>query len=432
MGFNNSRGLDFSMSILGANAYAERFASHSKNLAAAGAVAGREFETFLTSFSVQNQISGVEHTTLRHLKQVGLPVDSRVSTNFSVNGTGYIPVKNSLSNKNVGFTRDGTFDTNRELYLVNGKGDFLMAFPVKPDGTPVDPDVTTLENLKPIKLDTYAADPKATKSMKMALQLPSSEQTGYQKMESVTVFDSLGNIRNLSFVWEKLAPTGPFAPGATQAWKLSVHDPKGIATIGGAYTNLRVDYDVNGNPVTYGGTDNGAGGIAAGTNSAPDLTIQWGDPAADSSIAMDLGVAGSNGGVVSAGDEYVHKKVLRDGSAPGSFVNFEFDADGYGVAHFDNNTQFPVCRVPLATFNNINALREIRPSVFVPSMESGDYELLFPKEGNVGTLVPEAYEGSTASSTSVYVKMIEDQKRFVGNLKAIETIKQMLDRLEQI
>jgi flagellar hook protein FlgE len=424
MGFNNSRGLDFSMSILGANAYAERFASHSKNLAAAGAVAGREFETFLTSFSVQNQISGVEHTTLRHLKQVGLPIDSRVATNFSINGTGYIPVKNSLTNKNVGFTRDGTFDTNRELYLVNGKGEYLLAFPVKPDGTPVNPDVTTLENLTPIKLDSYAADPKATQSMKMSLQLPSSESTGYKKIESVTVFDSLGNLRNLSFTWEKLAPTGPFAAGATQAWSLTIDDPKGLATVGADYsTGLRVEYDASGNPVTYG---------TLGTETAPNLTIQWGDPAANSVIAMDLGAKGSNGGVVSAGDEYVHKKVLRDGSAPGSFVNFEFDSDGYGVAHYDNNTQVPVCRVPLATFNNINALREVRPSVFQPSMESGEYELFFPKEGNVGSLVPAAYEGSTASSTAVYVKMIEDQKRFVGNLKAIETIKQMLDRLEQI
>lgn len=430
----NSRGLGFAMPIMGLNAYGERFASHSKNLAAAGAVAGREFETFLTSFSIHEQINGVEFTTLRHLDAVGTPIDSKVATNFSIVGSGFVPVNNVLtSTTNLGFTRDATFAPDQDTYLVNGKGEYLLAFAVNPDGTPVKSDVTTLTNLKPVKLNTFQASPQATANVTMALQLPAEAADGYTKNETLNVYDSLGNIRSLRLVWEKVPQAGPFAPGATQAWKLTVQDPNGVAAIGEPYqSGLRIDYDVHGVPVTYGGTAGFGGAIALGTTTAPNLGVAWGNPPADSNIAMNLGVAGTNTGVVSEGDTYAYKNITYDGAAPGKFVNFEFDQFGYGIAHFDNNTQVKVCQIPLANFNNINGLTEIRSSVFGPTMESGEYQLFFPSEGNVGFLKPFAYEGSTSSSTAVYVRMIEDQKRFIGNVKTIEVGSEMYDALDGI
>ena len=96
-------GLSFGTALLGARAYSESFGAHTQNLAAAGAVAGRPDENFINAFELNGGVKGVDTSTLRHLDQIGLPVQSSVSTHFTVGGTGYVPVNNASSGGNLGY-----------------------------------------------------------------------------------------------------------------------------------------------------------------------------------------------------------------------------------------------------------------------------------------------------------------------------------------
>jgi flagellar hook protein FlgE len=86
----------------------------------------------------------------------------------------------------------------------------------------------------------------------------------------------------------------------------------------------------------------------------------------------------------------------------------------------------------LAVFNNPEGLHERDPGVFTSTTQSGGYSFQMPGEGSGGSLITKTYEGSSVDGTSVYLNMIEDQNNYVANLKAIETINKMKERLMQI
>ncbi len=439
-------GLGFDTALLGAQAYSQCFGAHTQNLAAAGAVAGRTDETFISAFELASGTKGVETTTLRHLDQVGLPVQSSIPTNFTIGGSGFVPVTNSLSNGVSGWARDCTFSPDANLNFVNNLGEYLQVFLVNPDGTPKNPDVTSTSNLVPLNVNGLASTAVATANVSLtAVQLPSqlppgstlATTLGMTQTQTVPVIDSTGNIRNLTFTWTRVDATtiGTGTADAynaahttsTQAWDLTIAGPTG-ATIGAPYaTGSRIEFDGSGNPVAFN-----TQGSALGSATPPTLNITWGAPAVASAITLNLGAVGKNTGVVSDGNTFAAGQTSYDGSQPGVFQSIAFGPDGYGIVTYSNNTQVKYCRIPLAIFNNVNGLSEIRTGVFSPSVNSGSYQLFFPGQGGTGSLVTGTYEGSSVDSTKVYVEMIQDQQRFVGNLKAIETIHKMLDRLSQV
>ncbi len=436
-------GLSFGTALLGARAYSESFGAHTQNLAAAGAVAGRPDENFINAFELNGGVKGVDTSTLRHLDQIGLPVQSSIPTHFTVGGTGYVPVNNASSGGNLGYTRNCTFAPDGDLNFVNGLGENLQVFLVNADGSPTVADVTSTAGLTTLNVSGLALSAVATTNVSLAgVQLPAdlaAAPVGTVKTSSVPVIDSTGNIKNLTFTWTRVDQTTIGAPAtadlynalntlSTQAWDLTISGPAG-STIGAPYAvGSRIEFDGHGNPTAF--NTNGAN---VGTATPSALNITWGGGTAlASAITLDLGTVGTNAGVVSAGNTYSAGSSTKDGSQPGQYQSIAFGPDGYGTVTYSNNAQVKYCRVPVAIFNNTNGLSEVRTGVFTPTATSGSYQLFFPGAGGTGSLSAGTYEGSAVDSTQVYVQMIQDQQRFVGNLKAIETIHQMLDRLGQV
>ena len=427
----SQNGLSFYTSILGAQAYGQRFNSHSRNLAATNAVAGRQEETFITQFVSTTGIAGVETSNVRHLNQSGVPIPSSTATYFAVGGDGYIPVQESATERgNFGWTRDGTFELDGDMNMVNSHGQFLQVFLTDTFGVPLKADIGSTAQLETLNVKNLSISASATDSIDMAIALIGSAETGSSFNAPVAVYDSVGQIHSIIATWTKSAAAP--AAGGTQVWTVSFTEPEGAGTFGAPYDTgtggLLVEFDGHGRPVGY----YSPGVLPTILTSPPALAIYWNTSAAASSIALNLGDVGTSKGMVATGPAFQPKRIIPNGYTSGDFLSMAFDKNGYGIVSYTNDQQLPYCRVPLAVFNNPDGLKETTAGVFHPTKQSGPYTLDFPGQVRAGFLSPSAYEGSSVDGTTVYLNMIEDQNNYVGNLKAIETINKMKDRLMQI
>jgi flagellar hook protein FlgE len=443
-------GLSLGTAILGTKAYSNCFKSHTQNLAAASAVAGRKDETFISAFETSN-IAGVEASTVRCLDQAGVPIKAPTSTYFSIGGPGFIPVSNTTSGGTIAWTRNGTFAPDENLNFVNETGDFLQVY-LASNGTL--PTVTSTGQLKTLNVNGLTLAPAATSTLTFSgVTLPgntsSSSKTAIS--QTVTVLDSLGNEQNLTFSWAPVETTtnSYLNSKSTQAWSLTVTGPSG-STIRSPYGgntsispgSLIIEFDSSGNVTTYDtatltGISISSKGVLSGTTSAtpPALTINWGSTSstgiltsstATSTIAMSI----PSNGITSVGSTFIPGTISHNGNTAGTFKSIAFSPNGVGTVTYSNNVSQVHCGIGLGTFNNINALEEIRAGVFSETTGSGTYSLLDLQEaGNTSYLVPGYYEGSAVDITQTYVQMIQDQQRFMANLKAIETIKEMSENL---
>lgn len=417
--------LSFSTPVLAIQAYSRAVDSDAKNMASIGAVAGTPFTTLISTFDSKNSSSGVQATTIRHLDQVGLPMESRIAQNFTIEGQGMVPVRDVGGN--LGFVRNCTFRINENKDVVNTSDQKLMILRTDENGEPLN--AINMDNLVELNVGGLVQDPVATSSIALRAQLNSLDAVGNTFDQSVTLYDSLGNLRSLNMRWTKTDADPAYGTDATQSWNLTITDPESSATIGAPYTGtgMRVEFDATGRPLRF---NTQTGGTASTT--PPHIDITWGGAAANSAIELNLGTVGSGAGIVSVGSESINKGFTSDGLPPGTFRKLDFDKDGYALITFSNDKTVKYGRVMLAMFDNVNGLNERSAQVFERSATSGDFTLSFPGIGNAGLIKPGTYEGSTVNGTSIYIKLIEDQKNLISNFKPIESIKHVFEKLEQL
>lgn len=422
-------------SISAVNACSKRFDTQALNLAAAGAVAGKATDFFMTTFQTKDA-QGVQGINLRYLNQVGEAQKSLHATNFSIAGQGLGVVRDQAGNAGtIRMCRDCTFRPDKNKDFVNNLGQFLQVFLTDASGNPLDPDVATTNNLVTLNTSNIAQSAQATKNVSAKVLLSGEATTGTTYPMVMQVTDSFGNARNITGTWTKTNDT-PQAPNGKQVWTLTFQDLKNPGgTIGTPYDTttggLVVEFDAKGMPAGY--YAKGVGYSSDTSDTPPKLNITaWPNGAEDSVITLNLGTIGKDDGVVVSGRTSLTTSVIADGYAAGNLSHFEFTKDGFGVAHFTNGQQAKYCKVPLAVFNNVNGLTESSPGVFQQTAESGAFNFFFPGENGAGLLLPETYEGSTVDGTKVYLDMLDTQRIFTGNLKTIEVDKEMNKQLMNI
>lgn len=411
-------------SILAIGVYQKAADRTAHNIAGSGAIASKASSEFITSFDM-DQYSGVESTTVKQLDVVGIPIPRSESTYFSIAGQGWALVKDSLDG-NLGYCRDCTFRSDSSGYFVNNLNQYLQGFAVDENGIPIKSDVSSIKNLQPINVMNDVSNPEATTQLTNRLQLPASVAAGDPGSvynQTITVYDSLGEIHSLNFEWTKVA--GPYENySATQAWNLIVTEPGFAGTvIDGSYaTGSRIEFDGSGAPVAFD---------AQGENSqtSPNLSITWTNGANPSSINLNFGSVNSFNGVISVGDKVVNLPIYSNGNAPGTYISSSVDRDGFVVVNFSNTRSIKKFRIPLSNFPNVNGLKEKEPGFFSENSESGPASFNFPGENNVGFLTPHSIEGSTIDTTREYLDLIQTQMRYSANIKSIKTEEKLWEDL---
>jgi len=113
--------------------------------------------------------------------------------NVSLPGT-TTPITPTTTSQEVLYTRDGTFELNRDRYLVNSSGYALRGWTSDPTtGQPNRTDLT------PIQLTNVLDNPVSTNSINMVANLPTNPPRDVALPPStVQIFDNLGNPQTLS------------------------------------------------------------------------------------------------------------------------------------------------------------------------------------------------------------------------------------------
>lgn len=155
---------------------------------------------------------------------------------ISGNGQGFYALSPALDTQQVLYSRAGAFNINRDGYITNSSGQYLLGFPVNADGSVSS---TALGGTNPIRLPVAAGVPQATTEVDIAANLPSTavdidpvatpidptDPTTYTNSTSSNIFDSLGNESTLTYYYQKT--------NVANEWNVQVYinEPTGSQTL---------------------------------------------------------------------------------------------------------------------------------------------------------------------------------------------------------
>ena len=321
----------------------------------------------------------------------GFLQSSSNALDLAISGEGFFKLKGS-DGTDI-FTRNGNFMVDGQNRVVNSSGYALQAFPVdstgKADMNRVASDLTV-----PPMTSGLAT---ATTQIDLAVNLPAggtppaafnhSDPSTWNESTTMSVFDSNGNERSLSLYY-RLDSTAPSA--------YEVH----------AYLDGQVasgTASVNPGTLTFDGT-------GAFVSSTLDLTDSLGG-----TLAINLDNS------TESGSAFVLKNQTVDGSGEGALVGIDVNEQGLVSASYSNGAQLSLGKVAIANFDMPSGLRQLGDSNFAATNESGTPRLDEPGLAGFGTIRSGSLEGSNVDLTEELVAMINTQRKFQANAKAIET-----------
>jgi flagellar hook protein FlgE len=410
------------------------------------------FEDMIPDTGANKQLAGSVAAFSRTTNTVQGDIQtSSIGTYMAINGDGFFVVQNPSSSVDGRpvfdsadlYTRRGDFQTNRDGYLVNGAGYYLM-------GIPIDPSTNNLTGSVPqvLQFNNDFLPAVATDQIQYRANLPSYPQT---EAHNATVPGS-----------ELLNPTG-FATNPLAAGAGTVLGADATAFIrqtihGGTLTA----YDTQGLPVniqmrwaktdssTTGGTDKwemfyqvdsspAATDVAwknAGTTYTFDSNSQL-SPAVNSVTLTGLTVNGNNigdvtvlhggGGLTQFSDANGSVQVnllQQNGYAAGTLQSIAVAENGRLVGTYSNSRTIELAEITLARFNGPDQLKRADGGAFMATQESGT--ALY---GATGQIVGSSLEGSNTDIADEFTKLIVTQQAYSANTRVISTSNEMVQDL---
>ena len=327
---------------------------------------------------------------------------------LAINGSGFFLLSDDGAST---FTRAGSFQVDREGYLVSNEGHRLQAFQVNNTG-----DITGQPG--DLQLDNSLIDPNPTSLAEMTSNLDSREVAplvafggpfdafatpptvpdvdSFNATTSTTIYDGLGNAHIMNTYFVKGA--------APNSWE--VHTlVDGVTTSGPDSLTFQSNGQLD--PTTL------PVDIAiVGWNPLNSLGLPTGAPSQDLTISM------SN--FTQFGAEFATTGT-QDGYTTGQLHGLEIDDSGVVFARYTNGQARALGQVVIAGFSNPNGLQPLGGTSWAETFSSGSANLGAPGSSGLGVLQSGALEGSNVDITKQLVDMIVSQRNFQANAQVIQT-----------
>ena len=296
----------------------------------------------------------------------------------------------------MSYTRDGSFQIDRDGFVVNGSGKRLQSYPTQ-DALAGTFATGTLNDLR---LSTTEASPQATRRVDAAFNLSAvaedlsavpfdpTDPTSYDLSTSLTVYDSLGQAR-----------TGTLFFRNTGQLEGEVHLTIDGQQVGGPQP---LQFGADGALIAPTG-EVGFGPFTPGNGAAP-LDIAF-----DFSRATQFGSAGSI------------STLRQDGFASGRLTGVDIDDNGIVFARFTNGQALPLGQVAVASFANPQGLQQAGDNAWVETFGAGDPVFGAAGNGDLGTLQSGGLEASNVEVAEQLVNLITAQRNFQANAQVIST-----------
>ena len=386
---------------------------------------------------------GVQSSSVQLVSNQGPIVNSTVTTNIAISGTGLFPVtQTAVAGAPLLFTRSGSFAQDKNGVLVNGAGYFLQGWKVDSNGAL--PASLTAGSLVPVQVQNLTEAPQATSTLTIQANLQSSQPANTlpylatdatKNMASGTVTPQftipVSNVIDSGGVAHSL--TAGFLKTANNTWAVEVYaQPATDVTNTGTTTPGQVATGT----LTFNG-DGTLASVSAGLQSEP---IAWKN-GNTSNIAVNWGTAGAQFGTPGAtvigkldgvgqlDSTFSITSAKANGFASGHLKDISIDENGYVIGNFDNNTTQNFYKIPLAQFRNPDALQSLSANVYEQTFDSGS-PVLF-QAGQIGgtTLVPGSLEQSTVDQATQLSDLIVAQRAYDSNSKTVSVTDAMLQTL---
>ncbi|MGL5447409.1 MAG: flagellar hook protein FlgE, partial [Rhabdaerophilum sp.] len=368
---------------------------------------------------------------------------SQIGTHVGIQGEGFFVTRKRTGD--VGgvptfggtqqYTRRGDFEMDRNGYLVNGTGQYMMGYTVDPLTG-----LTTGTQLNVLRISQNNLPARATTSFDYNVNLPQLPLTdnrisnptvaGSYLMaapallgatvaasdhnlflsqtvagQSVTVYDAAGSPVPVQIRWGKTAD-GP--PGT---WSMFYESNSNA--VGAAPRWTRVS-----NTIQF----NASGQLANPPPATPMIAAFTFTVNGASSPALDINFGGGltqfadSNGVVQA------NRISQNGYPTGKFERVAMGEGGYITASYSNGQTVPVAQIPLATFASPNKLLRQDGGTFEQTLESGQPLINTGGAGVIGGSV----ENSNTDIADEFAKMIVTQQAYSANTRVVTTAQSML------
>jgi flagellar hook protein FlgE len=416
-----------STAVSGLTAQARALSAISENIANSSTTAYKTTDVYFQALVSGSAGSATSTSAVTAKSSQGMTVQgtiasTSVATNIAIQDSGFFVVTSdptAAASADV-YTRNGSFATDADGYLVNTEGFYLMGFSTDADGNILASNTNDLTGLEAINLSSIGGTAKATSNITMTANLPADAAVGDTFTTSMQLIDSLGVSHTVGQSWEKTADN---------SWELTLSDP--VLTSDGTTTSGAI----TGGPYTV--TFSSADGSLASVSPALDFSISgFSSGAADSAITLDVGTVGGTDGVTqyastSSTLSISNVTTEQDGALYGELSGISIDADGLVTANFDNGISLAIYQIPIATFSNPSGLTLVSGTTYDENTAAGQVHLNLPGEGGAGSLVASALEGSTTDIASEFNKMIIAQQAYSAASQVVSAAGDMFDTLMQ-
>jgi len=415
-----------------------------------------EFITLVNQYSAPSTYSaaGVKGTTRQSLRAQGEISPADNVTNLAIGGPGFFAVTNpnmvDSSGATLFYTRAGAFEQDKNGDFVNTAGFFLQGWQLDENGElPEGLDSTAVAGgagiaaLQNINIRELTSSPVPTSTVFMQANLNSSQAvftpaTDYDPTDSArnmasgavqshynrpfTVVDGAGNERELVLAFLKTD---------INTWSVEIYsDPAdNVTTQDGIIASGTVVF-------------NGDGSLNSISPSLQGpITADWDNTGGPVDITFDLGTAGPifgtpgavivgrTDGLSQLNDDYVTRQITQNGSLAGNLASIDIDREGYVIGTYDNDTSKRLFKIPLANFNDPNALQPLTGNIFIPTTQSGQVFFLQANEDGVGNIQSSSLESSNVDIATELTNIIVAQQAYQANTRLINTTDAILQDL---
>ncbi|UVE53969.1 flagellar hook protein FlgE [Burkholderia sp. EMB26] len=324
------------------------------------------------------------------------------SLDVAINGNGFFQMSN---NGVTTYSRDGTFQRDKNGFIVDSQGRNLMGYAANAGGV-----INTAQTV-PLQAPTTNIAPTATTKITGQFNLNSqdtvptktpfsaTDNTTYNYTTSIQVYDSLGGSQAVNMYFVKSAA------GTWEAY---------AGVQGGATTDLgTITFDTSG----------AIQSTTTGTPATPTASLgqfQFTVPNTDGSATPQKLTLDLTGTTQYGGKDGVNN-LAQDGYASGTLTTYSIGADGKLTGNYSNGQTAVLGLIALANFNNPNGLVNLGGNQYVESAASGVPQVSAPGSTNHGTLQGSALENSNVDLTSQLVNLITAQRNYQANAQTIKT-----------